>query len=146
MQVHQIKFKLKKQKRIGRGGKRGNYSGRGIKGQKARAGRKIRPALRDIILKFPKLRGVHNFKIEKNIFEVNLDQINEKFVNGEKVDLNSLKEKKILRVPKSIKNFKVKILGRGKLEKELIFDKNLIFSNRALSKIKNSGSKIEWNF
>jgi len=59
MQIHQIKPKIKKKNRkiIGRGGKRGTYSGRGIKGQKSRAGRKIRPELRDIIKKLPKKRG-----------------------------------------------------------------------------------------
>jgi len=45
MQLHQLKpkNKLKKAKRIGRGGKRGTYSGKGIKGQRSRAGAKIRP-------------------------------------------------------------------------------------------------------
>jgi large subunit ribosomal protein L15 len=143
MQVHQLKFKLKDKKRIGRGGKRGSYSGRGIKGQKVRAGHKIRPALRDIILKWPKLRGAGNLKIRKNIFEVNLEKIEEKFSQGEKVDFQSLKEKKILKIPKSIKNFKIKILGRGFLSKPLVFDKFLIFSEKALEKINQSGSKIE---
>jgi len=47
MQIHQVtpKTKSKKGKYIGRGGKRGTYSGRGIKGQKARAGRKMRPEI-----------------------------------------------------------------------------------------------------
>ena len=43
--------------RVGRGGKRGKTSGRGTKGQNARAGHKKRPELRDIIKKLPKLRG-----------------------------------------------------------------------------------------
>src|SRR5438132_12001393 len=42
---------------VGRGGKRGKTSGRGGKGQTARAGHKIRPEMRDIIKKIPKLRG-----------------------------------------------------------------------------------------
>lgn len=56
-QLHTIQalHKLKKKKRIGRGGKRGTFSGRGTKGQKARAGRKIRPAIRDLIQSLPKL-------------------------------------------------------------------------------------------
>ncbi|KKP29686.1 MAG: hypothetical protein UR15_C0010G0005 [Parcubacteria group bacterium GW2011_GWA2_31_28] len=59
MQLHQIQTKnsLKKSKRIGRGGKRGTYSGKGIKGQKSRAGAKIRPEIRDFIKKLHKLRG-----------------------------------------------------------------------------------------
>ena len=43
--------------RVGRGGKRGKTSGRGTKGQSARAGNKKRPEMRDIIKKLPKRRG-----------------------------------------------------------------------------------------
>jgi len=59
VQLHHIQpaHKPKQKREVGRGGKKGRYSGRGIKGQKARAGGKIRPALRDIIKKIPKLRG-----------------------------------------------------------------------------------------
>ncbi|HVY35840.1 MAG TPA: uL15 family ribosomal protein, partial [Candidatus Paceibacterota bacterium] len=49
--------KNKKKKTVGRGSKRGKTSGRGTKGQKARAGHRIRPHIRDIIKKLPKLRG-----------------------------------------------------------------------------------------
>jgi large subunit ribosomal protein L15 len=60
--LHTIKptTKNKSKKRIGRGGKRGTYSGKGMKGQKSRAGRKIRPAIRDLIQRTPKLRGARN--------------------------------------------------------------------------------------
>jgi len=46
-------------KRVGRGQSsgRGKTSGRGTKGQNARAGRKKRPEMRDIIKKLPKRRG-----------------------------------------------------------------------------------------
>ena len=46
-------------RRVGRGqsSTRGKTSGRGTKGQNARAGRKKRPELRDIIKRVPKLRG-----------------------------------------------------------------------------------------
>ena len=49
----------KKSFRVGRGigSKIGKTSGRGMKGQKARAGHRIRPEIRDIIKKIPKLRG-----------------------------------------------------------------------------------------
>ncbi|GIW65068.1 MAG: 50S ribosomal protein L15 [Candidatus Parcubacteria bacterium] len=143
MQINQLNFRLKKRKRLGRGGKRGNYSGRGMKGQKSRAGHRIRPALRDFILKIPKKRGMGNIKLEKNIFEVNLDKIDKNFQKGELVNVHSLKSKKILNIPKGIKTFKVKILSRGKLSKSLIFDKNFLFSKKTLEKIKSSNSKIE---
>jgi len=59
MQFHTLKRKTKnkKSKQVGRGGTRGKTSGRGTKGQNARAGRKKRPELRDIIKRVPKLRG-----------------------------------------------------------------------------------------
>lgn len=59
MQFHTLKprTKNKKSRQVGRGGKRGKTSGRGTKGQNARAGRKKRPEMRDIIKRIPKLRG-----------------------------------------------------------------------------------------
>lgn len=59
MQLHSLKRKHPNYKStvVGRGGKRGKTSGRGTKGQKARAGHKIRPEWRDIIKKLPKRRG-----------------------------------------------------------------------------------------
>lgn len=59
MQFHTLKTKTKRkyQKQVGRGGTRGKTSGRGTKGQNARAGRKKRPELRDFIKRVPKLRG-----------------------------------------------------------------------------------------
>lgn len=63
MQLHEIRplHKGKKRKRVGRGGKRGTYSGRGQKGQKSRAGRRLEPVIREIIKRYPKLRG-YKFK------------------------------------------------------------------------------------
>jgi len=62
MQLHDLKplHPNKSSKRVGRGGKRGTTSGRGTKGQRARAGHRIRPAERDLIQRLPKLRGFAN--------------------------------------------------------------------------------------
>ncbi len=62
MQLHDVKRipARKRAVRIGRGGKRGSYSGRGVKGQKSRAGRRLRPAVRDLIMRIPKRRGFRN--------------------------------------------------------------------------------------
>jgi len=59
MQFHTLKRKTanKKARQVGRGGTRGKTSGRGTKGQNARAGHKNRPELRDFIKRVPKLRG-----------------------------------------------------------------------------------------
>jgi len=63
MQLHEIQptHKLKKIKRIGRGGKRGTYSGKGVKGQNSRSGKRLEPVIRGLIKKYPKLRG-YRFK------------------------------------------------------------------------------------
>lgn len=58
--LNQLKRMTKRPyRRVGRGqsSTRGKQSGRGGKGQTARAGAKIRPAWRDIIKKLPKRRG-----------------------------------------------------------------------------------------
>ncbi len=62
MQLHELKPNHPRtaEKRVGRGGKRGTFSGKGTKGQHARAGHKIRPAERDFIQRLPKMRGVGN--------------------------------------------------------------------------------------
>ena len=62
MQLYELKpnHKNKKHKRVGRGGKRGTTSGKGTKGQKSRAGHRIRPAERDLIQRLPKLKGFNN--------------------------------------------------------------------------------------
>ena len=142
MLINQINFRLKKKKRIGRGGKKGNYSGRGMKGQKSRAGRKIRPAERDIILKFPKLRGFKFKPLKEKPLIVNLKTIDDKFKENEKVDYSSLKDRKIIKFNKSKKNIRIKILGNGDLNKKLFFSNKLIFSSSALEKIKKSNSEI----
>jgi len=57
MKIHNLKRVTKNRKTaiVGRGGKRGKTSGRGGKGQTARAGHKVRPEWRDIIKKMPRV-------------------------------------------------------------------------------------------
>lgn len=69
MQIHNLKriHKNKKDRIVGRGGKHAKTSGRGGKGQTARAGNKRRPELRDIIKKLPKNRGYRFHSIRKTV-------------------------------------------------------------------------------
>lgn len=142
MQIHQLKpiHPPKKEKRVGRGGKRGKYSGRGIKGQKSRAGRKLKPIIREILKKYPKLRG-YKFKAKKEIAIVNLDILDKKFEEGEKVTPESLHQKKIISKIKG-KIPKVKILARGKIKKKLIIE-NCLLSKKAIEKIEKAGGTIK---
>ncbi|MGC8776107.1 MAG: uL15 family ribosomal protein, partial [Minisyncoccia bacterium] len=95
MQLHELKVKKSKnKKRVGRGGKRGTYSGRGQKGQKSRAGRRIRPAERDLIIRIPKLRGFGNKpKPKPKIVKIN-DLISKikSFNFQEEINLEALKQ------------------------------------------------------
>jgi len=62
---------------VGRGGKHAKTSGRGGKGQTARAGNKRRPELRDIIKKLPKNRG-YSFKSIRRQVKVSKDKVEAK--------------------------------------------------------------------
>lgn len=136
MQLHDIKpaHKAKRGYRVGRGGKRGTYSGRGIKGQRARAGSKIRPAVRDILKKIPKLRGYKFKSFRQQPAVLNLSVLNARFKEGDEVSPKSLFEKRLVRKIKGALP-KVKILGTGDLQKKLIF-KDIAFSKSAAAKWK----------
>jgi large subunit ribosomal protein L15 len=126
MQLNELKASsgITKARRVGRGGKRGKTSGKGHKGQKARAGHKIRPAERDIIKRLPKLRGhgknrsrtVNSARVRPTT--VNLHLLEQHFAAGDRVDSKVLVARKLIRaiagrVPT------VKILGQGTLTKKL---------------------------
>lgn len=76
MQIHNLKreHKNKKDRLVGRGGKHAKTSGRGGKGQTARAGNKRRPELRDIIKKLPKNRG-YQFKSIRKSYKLSKDKV-----------------------------------------------------------------------
>lgn len=110
-------------RRIGRGGKRGKTSGRGMKGAGARAGNKGRPELRDIIKKIPKRRGYGKNRartvVPKGIRQsVNLDQLERAFDAGSVVSPKALVVLGLAR-RESGKLPTVKLLGRGSLTKAL---------------------------
>lgn len=139
MQLHELKSttKLKSKKRIGRGGKRGTYSGRGQKGQKSRAGHVIRPAERDLIQRLPKLRG-HNFKsLKLKPVVLNIKDLEEK-IKGNIINMKTLLEAGLIR--KSDKE--VKILGNGEIKKALEI-KGLKVSKNAKGKIEAAGGSVK---
>ena len=144
MEIHKLKPKQKpkEKKRIGRGGKRGTYSGRGIKGQKARSGNNVQPMIRELIKKYPKLRGYNNSQTNKKVIaEINIAILDKKFEDGEKVTPEILVEKKIIRsVRKKIPL--VKILGQGKTKKKLIISHCKV-SKTAREKIEKTKSIIK---
>lgn len=142
MQLHQLKpiHKLKKRKRVGRGGKRGTYSGRGVKGQKARAGRKLPPVIRELIKRYPKLRGYRHGGRPKETAIINIKFLEKKYNKGETINPESLIKKGIIRKIKG-RIPKVKILGSLGLTKSLIIE-NCQISKNAKEIIEKAGGKI----
>ena len=112
MQLHNLKRNTKNKKRIqvGRGGKRGKTAGRGTKGQKARAGRKIRPEIRDTIKRLPKLRGYSFKSIETKPLAISISLLEKNFENGKEINHQALLDAKIVSIYKG-KTPKVKIVG-----------------------------------
>lgn len=130
MQLHSFspKTKNKKNPPVGRGGRRGKTSGRGHKGQSSRAGHKIRPEMRDIIKKIPKLRGHGKNRSRtvrtnrKPIAAINLSTLETMYNVGEMISPASLLAKGLVRRVKGRAPF-VKILGGGQVTKALAVKK-----------------------
>ena len=118
MQIHSLKTrKLKNKKRVGRGGKSGTYSGKGMKGQKSRSGYSRRATWEGgrttLIASTKKNKG---FKSRNNKNQIlNLAILDKNFKDGDKITPESLKKAgliKKLSVP-------VKILGNGEITKKI---------------------------
>lgn len=141
MQAHQLrpaKGAKRARKRVGRGNASGHgtYSGRGLKGQKARSGRKPRRFFEGgqtrLVKKLPYRRGFTNpFRVEYS--PVNLSDL-ERFEAGAEVTPEALKAKGVLR---SLRK-PVKVLARGSLSKALTVRAHK-FSLAARQKIEAAG-------
>jgi len=131
----------RKKKRVGRGpgSGRGTYSGRGIKGQKARTGGRVglrRKGVKQFITKLKKIKGFTSLKAK--MLTVNVGTLNTAFKDGSHVDPQKLVQKGIIKTVK----FGVKILGDGELGKKLNV-KAHSFSRSAKAAILKQGGKVE---
>lgn len=145
MQLHQFSPTRKKRvQRIGRSGKRGSYSGRGVKGQHSRSGRKLRPAERDLIIRLPKLRGFANKPRSEKPKVFNLDDLERAIKRGDAgkspivLNLEFLKQRELL--PKGFRG-QVKILGDGAIRVPVRVE-GLRVSGSAKAKIEKAGGNI----
>lgn len=137
MQLHEIKQAHPRQYKkpvIARGGKRGNTSGRGQKGQKSRSGHRMRPAERDYIMRLPKLRGYKNKPLGQSAQVVNV---------GDLARVTGVVTPASLRAAGLIRNVKrpVKILGDGAVTIAVTVQK-ISVSAGAKKKIEAAGGKI----
>jgi ribosomal protein L15 len=147
MQLHQLKptTKRKTSKRIGLGGKRGKTSGRGGKGQTARAGNSMRPEMRDFIKKIPKLRGhgvnraatVNADKVLPTVINVGALEV---FEAGAAVTPKTIVAAGIIRSRRG-KAPEIKILGTGTITKKLAVS-GCLLSESAKAKIEAAGGTV----
>ena len=148
MQLNSLspRTKNKKNPPVGRGGKRGKTSGRGGKGQTARAGHKIRPEVRDLIKKLPKRRGhgknrARSVKVNRiAVSPVNLAALEASFKAGETVSPATLLAKGLVRRAKGRAPI-VKILGTGTITKAFVVS-GCTLSATALAALTKAGGTI----
>lgn len=142
MQLHTLKREHpnKKARQVGRGGTRGKQSGRGGKGQTARAGNKRRPQMRDIIKKIPKLRGYRFASHIEKASPVNVGALNV-FAPGSIVSPATLLEKNLIRRSGGTAS-KVKILGNGEVTMNLSIV-GCTVSAVARAKIEKAGGNVK---
>jgi len=132
----------KSKKRVGRGdgSRKGSFSGRGCKGQKGRAGFRMKPGFEGgqlpIIKRLPSQRGFTNiFKTGYDV--VNVGQLNA-FEAGTVVDIISLLELGLVKTGQN----PVKILGDGEIDRPLTIKVDK-FTAAAKAKIEAAGGAIE---
>ena len=148
MQLHELKptTPRKSAKRVGRGGKRGKTSGRGHKGQMQHGGHGVRPEMREIIKKLPKLRGHGKNRAQT----VNSERVRPVVVNVsalEMLEAGSVVSPKTLVTAEIISSVKrkapkVKILGNGNLTKKLVIEDCQV-SQSAKEKIEAAGGSVK---
>jgi large subunit ribosomal protein L15 len=139
--------KRRARKRVGRGlgSGKGRYSGRGIKGQKARSGsHTMRPGFEGgqmpIYMRLPKQRGPYSKDAmpmgphRTQTVPVNLRDLERVFDDGAEVTLEAMVEKGLIKNTRT----DVKVLGQGELTKKLAVTAHS-FSASAREKIEQAG-------
>lgn len=140
LQLHNLRRAVKKRKRVGRGGSRGGTAGRGHKGQSARSGGSVgiifEGGQMPLSRRLPK-RGFSNAPFKDTYEVINIDRLNVLFADGQTVSKAALVERGIIH-----KDSKLKILGRGTLDKKLIVEVDAI-SQSAREAVEKSGGKVK---
>ncbi|TAK94976.1 50S ribosomal protein L15 [Patescibacteria group bacterium] len=143
MQFNELKVTGKtSRKRIGRGGKRGTFCGKGCKGQKARSGGNVDPLFEggrsSLVERLKKLRGFKSPHPKKSV--VSLEALESHFKAGETVSMQLLVDRKLIAA--RVSNAGAKILGTGKLSKALTLDKDILVSKSAKEAIEKAGGSV----
>jgi len=141
--LHTIKAKpgsTTKRKRIGRGNAagQGTYSGKGLKGQRSRAGvsNLKRLGMKQVLLRTPKVKGFKSHRPKNQV--INLCVLSTEFKDGSVISPITLLAKGLIENPKG----GIKILAQGKLTLKKLKFKNLKLSDKAREDIKKAGGEI----
>lgn len=146
MMEHEVsppKGARRNRKRVGRGDAAGggSYAGRGLKGQKSRSGKGVRPGFEGgqlpLIKGLPMKRGFNN-RYKTYYALVNLSTLQERFEPGDRITPELLHGLNIIRRT----NLPVKIVGDGDLEHSLIVAAHK-FTASARAKIEAAGGRVE---
>ncbi len=143
MQVHDVRptYPRQERKRVGRGnGSKGTYSGKGMKGQKARSGGGVRPGFEGgqnpQIKGLPMMRGFHNpFRVEYQV--VNLARLEELPADITEITPVMLASLRVVRHADK----PIKVLGEGEITRSLQV-KATKFSGSARAKIEAAGGSV----
>ncbi len=135
MQIHEITAPVRKAKKtIGRGGKRGTYSGRGCKGQKSRSGGNVNPLFEggrtSLVDTMKKIRGFASPHPKMNV--ITLAQLDRAYSDGETVSLATLLDKGLVRTKTA--RHGVKVVATGALTKKLTLDAETVKTTTAAQK------------
>lgn len=135
------KHSTKRRKVVGRGvgSGHGTYSGRGAKGQKARAGSSIPVGFEGgrmpLQRQMPKRRGFTSRNVKVTV--LNLNDLNDRFKAGDTVNPRILYNLGLIKSA----SFEVKVLAEGEIKKAINFEK-IAVSAKAREKIEKAGGKI----
>jgi large subunit ribosomal protein L15 len=147
MKLHELqksKGYKDKSRRLGRGNAtKGNYSGKGHKGQKARSGKTLpinfEGGQTSITMRMPKAKGFKRYYKLVDTYEViNVSALEKDVRITSEVTKATLKAAGYLKKETDL----VKILGNGELSKVLTFTGIEKFTTSAVEKIQKAGGKI----
>lgn len=133
-----------REKRVGRGNSSGHgtFSTRGTKGQRSRTGGRNklkRLGFKKILAQTPKNRGFKSDKPKNQV--VNLNDINQFFADGAKIDALSLLKAGLIGTTAS----SIKVLGEGELKLKNLEFTGVKMSAGAKAQVEKLGGKITHN-
>lgn len=147
MKLHQLeksKWFKDKARRLGRwNASKWNYSGKWLKGQKARSGKSVRPFFEwgqtPVVMRMPKAKWFKRCdKLVDSYTIINVSTLENDSAFSAEVSKAVLKEAGYIKSEKDL----VKILGNGEIKKSLNFVGIEKFTKSAIEKIEKAGGKI----